>query len=344
MYHWVQRDSCPRPRIPSVGMSSGLVQPRDVAPQDRAPKREHSAERSDSRALSLEGAPMSVSVRTKIEALRTSIIQLTDEYRGLLVQGDRLDDGKRRRCDELCRAIEKRSRQLERLEGRYVAWRADLNRRGRRNPWEDRMKRGSKRRDSIFREYTFELRSVGEAGDGFTLEGYAAVFDSPTRISGWEGDFTETVQPGAFKRTLQGRKPVLMFNHGKHPTIGDIPIGVIVDAREDQRGLYVKARLATNDLVAPVREAIVMGAITGMSFRFEVIHDSWTADRKHRTLTEVKVPELGPVVFPAYAETSVAVRDDTERGRTKMTRRERQAGAPPPARQRCDQSSHVQPR
>ena len=48
------------------------------------------------------------------------------------------------------------------------------------------------------------------ADDGLTLEGYAAVFDSPARISNmWEGDFTETIQRGAFARAVRANpKPV----------------------------------------------------------------------------------------------------------------------------------------
>ena len=58
-----------------------------------------------------------------------------------------------------------------------------------------------------------EFRS--ESGDGHTLEGYAAVFDSPTRINSWEGEFDEQIARGAFNRTLNARKPVVQFDHGQ---------------------------------------------------------------------------------------------------------------------------------
>ena len=52
------------------------------------------------------------------------------------------------------------------------------------------------------------------ADDGLTLEGYAAVFDSPTRISNmWEGDFTETIRRGAFTRAVRANpKPVIWLS------------------------------------------------------------------------------------------------------------------------------------
>lgn len=167
----------------------------------------------------------------------------------------------------------------------------------------------------LFRAMPFELVPHG---DGLTLEGYAAVFNSPARISGWEGDFEEQIAPGAFARTLRERTPVLMFEHGKHPLIGSMPLGVIRQASEDTKGVHVEARLSDNWLIQPVRDAVRDGAVTGMSFRFSVPDggDTWM-ERKDslplRTLTDVDVRELGPVVFPAYEPTTAYVRSALDR-------------------------------
>ena len=150
-------------------------------------------------------------------------------------------------------------------------------------------------------------------GDGLTLEGYAAVFGVPTRIDSWEGKFDEVLQSGAFKRTIDRKGPAgirLQFDHGRHPFIGSIPIGRIDELREDARGLFVRASLFDNDLVKPVRDAIDGGAITGMSFQFRVVRESWdeSGDIPVRTIEEVELFELGPVVWPAYDTTTVGVR------------------------------------
>jgi len=159
---------------------------------------------------------------------------------------------------------------------------------------------------------TFEFRTTRTAGtdDGLTLEGYAAVFDSPTRIDSWEGTFDETISRGAFAKSISERMPVLQFDHGQHPMVGSIPLGAISHIREDDKGLFVRARLSDNWLVKPVRDAIESGGIGGMSFRFQVVRDEWdtTGPVERRTIKEVKVHELGPVVFPAYADTAVSVR------------------------------------
>jgi HK97 family phage prohead protease len=168
-----------------------------------------------------------------------------------------------------------------------------------------------------------------EEGDGRTLSGYAALFGSPTEINSWEGTFTETIRKGAFKKTIREQTPVMQFDHGRHPLIGSIPIGAISDLREDDQGLYVEGRITDNWLMQPVRDAIAEKSVNGMSFRFEVVREEWRdvngkivkpeevydllwmpGDRGplQRELIELKCRELGPVVFPAYAGTSVSVR------------------------------------
>lgn len=156
----------------------------------------------------------------------------------------------------------------------------------------------------------FTLERAGETADGLTLTGYAAVFNSPTRISGYEGDFIETIAPGAFRHTLRNGKPVMQFDHGQHPLIGSLPIASIQKLREDAHGLFVEARVFDNWLTEPLRDAIREQAISGMSFRFSVVKDDWSKQGKDRvrSLKEVRLYELGPVVHPAYADTSVALR------------------------------------
>jgi HK97 family phage prohead protease len=163
-------------------------------------------------------------------------------------------------------------------------------------------------KNNVCRAASFELRS-GSEGDGFTLEGYGAVFDTPTRIDSWEGKFDEIVARGAFSKTLSERRPVLQFDHGHDAATGSVPIGSIEDIYEDKKGLFVRARLHDNARVEPIRQAIASGAIDGMSFRFRVIREEWVdGDIPVRTIREVELYEVGPVVFPAYEATSVGVR------------------------------------
>lgn len=163
-------------------------------------------------------------------------------------------------------------------------------------------------KDSLVRHVEFRAEP---SGDGLTLEGYAAVFNEWTTIDSWEGTFRERIAPGAFRKTLSERTPILQFDHGTHPLIGSLPLGVFTSIKEDEHGLRVKARLSDNWLVQPIRDAIRDGAITGMSFRFRVIQDKWGKGNDkmaERTINEVALFEAGPVVFPAYEQTTVGVR------------------------------------
>lgn len=179
------------------------------------------------------------------------------------------------------------------------------------------------------RAVEFRAAAQDEPGDGRTLEGYAAVFDTPTFISSWDGEFEEEISRGAFRKSLRNKMPVLQFDHGRDARTGTVPIGSMEDVHEDDTGLYVRARLFDNPVVEPIRQAIEGGAIDGMSFRFEVLRDEWrdkdgkkikpdelssllweAGDRGplKRSILEVRLHEAGPVVFPAYDATTVGVR------------------------------------
>lgn len=185
-------------------------------------------------------------------------------------------------------------------------------------------------------EFESKPAAEGEQADGRTLEGYGAVFDTPTRINNWEGDFEERISPGAFSKTLSERKPIMQYDHGRDARTGSVPIGAIQELREDPKGLYVCARLFDNPIVEPIRQAIEGGAISGMSFKFNVKRDEWrdgkgallrpeelgrllhsAGDRGplQRNIKEVQLFEVGPVATPAYSGTSVGVRSLTEEER-----------------------------
>lgn len=155
----------------------------------------------------------------------------------------------------------------------------------------------------------------GEGSDGRTLVGLAVPFNSPTRIDNpYEGTFDEQFAPGAFKRSIGMRTPVLQFDHGTHPLFGSLPIGSVRSLRETGRGLEVEARLFDAPLFEPLRQAVASSAIDGMSIRFRVrgITETPAAERAEgvelRTVTEAELIELGPVVFPAYPDTEVDLR------------------------------------
>ena len=144
---------------------------------------------------------------------------------------------------------------------------------------------------------TLEIR---ETGDGMVFEGYAAVFNSPSQPL----PFTETIKPGAFKRSLQGRhRMMLLWNHNASEPLASTRNGSLKMV-EDDRGLKVTARLANTQTGRDVAELIRSGVIDAMSFGFAVKKDSWSADGNHRTLEEVALHEVSLTSFPAYEGTA----------------------------------------
>jgi uncharacterized protein len=186
-------------------------------------------------------------------------------------------------------------------------------------------------RENVCRSAQFTLvRADDEGSDGLTIEGYGAVFDSITEINSWEGQFEEQISRGAFRKSLRERPLKMQFDHGHHPLLGSLPLGRWTEAKEDERGLHLTGRLADNWLTQPFRDAIRDGGVDGMSFRFAVVREEWvdkdgkrikedelldllwrgSGDRGpiRRILKEVKASEAGPVVWPAYEDTTVGVR------------------------------------
>jgi len=148
-----------------------------------------------------------------------------------------------------------------------------------------------------------ELRADG---DGSTLVGYAAMFDSDSEDL---GGFTERIAPGAFKRTLGMDADVrLLFDHEGLP-LARSKSGTL-SLEEDELGLKVEAALDPNSPVArSVISAVQRGDIDQMSFAFRTVTDSWNSERSLRTLEEVQLFDVSVVTYPAYEATMAAIRN-----------------------------------
>ncbi len=168
-------------------------------------------------------------------------------------------------------------------------------------------------RDNLVRANFAQRADV--SGDGRTMTGYPIVFDTWTEINSYEGRFKERIASGAVARTLRNNREQIkvLFNHGMDPSIGDKPLGKASVMQADARGVYVEVPLSetsyNEDILALLRD----GALDGMSFRFsvldeEVVYPERKGAMPERTITELRLYEVGPVTFPAYQATTVGVR------------------------------------
>lgn len=150
-----------------------------------------------------------------------------------------------------------------------------------------------------------ELRALDDSEDGWTVSGYAAVFDSPSEPLPW----TEYVKRGAFTKTIKDGADVrLLIDHTGVP-LARTKSGTLT-LREDNKGLFMEARLDPNNPDAvKMRSALMRGDVSQMSFAFETIKDAWNQDRTVRELREVKLHDVSIVTYPAYEETSAEIRN-----------------------------------
>ena len=143
---------------------------------------------------------------------------------------------------------------------------------------------------------------------GKTVVGYAAVFNSPARVFERGKAFTETIAPGAFRNALaSGGDIISTFNHDNNRFLGRTS-NKTLRLSEDEQGLKFELDLPDTATGNEVRALIERGDLRGASFRFGVRKGGETWDKDSRTLTDLYLDELGPVVQPVYSSTSVGLR------------------------------------
>ena len=158
---------------------------------------------------------------------------------------------------------------------------------------------------------------------GAMANGYAALFDVQTDIGGY---FFETIARGAFSDAVNGDVRALIdHDHGR--VIGRTAAGTL-RLKEDSKGLFVEIDLPDTSDGRDLTVQLNRGDITGMSFGFNVTHDEWdeSGDVPQRTIHKVELFEVSAVAFPAYPETSIAMRS-LESARTERKQKNFNAAA-----------------
>jgi HK97 family phage prohead protease len=133
--------------------------------------------------------------------------------------------------------------------------------------------------------FALDLKREPDA-DG-TFEGYASVFENVD--SGMD-----VITRGAFTKSLDGRKPKMLWQHNPNDVIG-----VWDEVAENDRGLYVKGRISSG--VEKGREALEllrMGAIDAMSIGYRTVQAVKEGNGSVRRLTELDLFEVSLVTFP----------------------------------------------
>jgi HK97 family phage prohead protease len=166
----------------------------------------------------------------------------------------------------------------------------------------------------VSRAYALEDLHVRSDGSGRVVEAYAAVFNTRTEVMDQDGHYHEELAPTSFATTIatRGTNFGVLFNHGRtvdgepNPS-ATLPIGVPLEVRADDRGVFTATRYLDNPLADHVLDAIKSGAIRAQSFsgRFRKSTRTYPQGRAKAALPlitrhEVEMREYGPAVFAAY--------------------------------------------
>ncbi len=152
-----------------------------------------------------------------------------------------------------------------------------------------------------------EVRTVAHGdGNGRTVRGYAAIFNSETDIGGY---WREQIAPGAFTETLKTADVLALYSHRTDRVVGRSSAGTL-RLQEDDKGLAVEIDLPDTTDGRDLAVLIERGDVNGMSFGFVTRKQEWdeTVDPPLRTIREVELYEVTITAFPAYPDTEIGLR------------------------------------
>jgi hypothetical protein len=159
------------------------------------------------------------------------------------------------------------------------------------------------------RTLDIELRVERREDGPAKIVGHAAVFNS---LSEDLGGFREQIAPGAFADAVKTDDVRALWNHNPDYVLGRNRAKTLT-LSEDSRGLKIEVDPPDTQFARDLMVSIERGDVSQMSFAFSVRANgqNWGKDddgRVVRTLTNVRLFDVSPVTYPAYAQTDVAVR------------------------------------
>ncbi len=151
--------------------------------------------------------------------------------------------------------------------------------------------------------------------DSVVLDGYVNVVDRESKpIPSVKGKFIEKIKPGAFQRSLEKRANVdLLLNHDKNRKLGSTSEGNL-ELFEDNIGLRAICTVTDPDVIDKAKNK----ELRGWSFGFYAEKDKLESVEngyERRIVEELDLFEVSIVdntKNPAYAGTSIEMRDDNE--------------------------------
>lgn len=186
--------------------------------------------------------------------------------------------------------------------------------------------------DKEIRAFTLtEMRVEASAEGKPTIYGYAAVFD---QLSENLGGFQEKIARGAFARALQEDDVRALFNHDPNYVLGR-NTSKTLRMWEDIHGLRFEVEPPDTQVGRDLLALVQRGDINQMSFAFRALKQEWEELESPnesgawfiRTLQEVRLYDVSVVTYPAYPQTTAAVRDEAQQLMEARSAKAAKAGA-----------------
>lgn len=156
--------------------------------------------------------------------------------------------------------------------------------------------------------YAFGLIEVRAESESRKLGGYALKFNT---LSQNLGGFVETIAPGALTKTLSdGGEVLCRYQHEDEFLLGRTSSGTL-RLTLDEIGLLYEVDLPDTDYGRNLAVLAERDDVRFSSFAFRTISDEWSqTDQGYtlRTLKEIQLVDVAPVVQPAYLDTSTGLR------------------------------------
>lgn len=156
---------------------------------------------------------------------------------------------------------------------------------------------------------TVQLRATPE---GQRLGGYALKFN---RMSQNLGGFVEQIAPGALTKTLRDGGDVLCrYQHEDHYILGRTASGTLRLTLTDE-GLDYEVDLPDTGYARDLAALAAREDVQHSSFAFRTLSDEWGFTEQGfplRTLLEIQLVDVAPVVQPAYMDTTSGLRSLAE--------------------------------
>ena len=160
-------------------------------------------------------------------------------------------------------------------------------------------------------EFRMHDAHMSSSGD-MVVSGYVNQTEQLSHELGMSKRFKEKISKGAFRKAIQNSARDIDFlaEHDSSIVLASTKNDSL-QLREDDKGLYMEARIINTGAGRDWYEMISSGLITNMSFGFRSVADEWRSIGENlfeRTINDLELFEVSAVRNPAYAQSSISNR------------------------------------